>query len=137
MFRKPRGPDSGFEFYQSMGRRRTYFDTSSAGHAIDEAAYIVEPHPVGTKLLYNGLPTFTLNYVNDDEALREVCARLATDVYRTCRRYVCRASERRSRLRRRSLQLSAGDSRTASRLYGEAFDETRRPWRRPAAPRSA
>jgi hypothetical protein len=70
MFRKPRGPDSGFEFYQSAGRRRTYFDTSSAGHAVDEAAYIVEPHPVGTKLIYNGLPTFTVNYVNDDDALR-------------------------------------------------------------------
>jgi WD40 repeat protein len=72
LFRKPRGPDSGFEFYQSAGRRRGYFDTSAAGHALDEAVYIVEPHPVGTKLVYNGLPTFTLNYANDDDALRKL-----------------------------------------------------------------
>ncbi|MCE9608259.1 MAG: pre-peptidase C-terminal domain-containing protein [Planctomycetia bacterium] len=72
LFRKPRGPDSGFEFYQSAGRRRGYFDTSAAGHALDEAVYIVEPHPIGTSLVYNGLPTFTLNYANDDDALRKL-----------------------------------------------------------------
>lgn len=72
LFRKPRGPDSGFEFYQSAGRRRGYFDTSAAGHALDEAVYIVEPHPIGTKLVYNGLPTFTLNYANDDDGLRKL-----------------------------------------------------------------
>jgi len=72
LFRKPRGPDSGFEFYQSSGRRRGYFDTSAAGHALDEAVYIVEPYPIGTKLVYNGLPTFTLNYANDDDALRKL-----------------------------------------------------------------
>lgn len=69
-FRKPRGPDSGFEFYQSGGRRRNYFDTSASGHALDEPAYIVEPHPVDAKLIYNGLPQFTLPYANDDDALR-------------------------------------------------------------------
>lgn len=72
LFRKPRGPDSGFEFYQTSGRRRGYFDTSAAGHALDEAVYIVEPHPIGTKLVYNGLPTFTLNYANDDDGLRKL-----------------------------------------------------------------
>ncbi len=69
-FRKPRGPDSGFEFYQSAGKRRNYFDTSASGHALDEPAYIVEAHPVGAKLIYNGLPQFTLPYANDDDALR-------------------------------------------------------------------
>jgi WD40 repeat protein len=72
LFRKPRGPDSEFDFYQSGGRRRGYFDTSAAGHALDEAVYIVEPHPIGTPLIYNGLPTFTLNYANDDDALRKL-----------------------------------------------------------------
>lgn len=69
-FRKPRGPDSGFEFYQSGGRRRNYFDTTASGHALDEPAYIVEAHPVDAKLIYNGLPQFTLPYANDDDALR-------------------------------------------------------------------
>ena len=72
LLRRPRGPDSEYDFFQSGGRRRNYFDTSAAGHALDETVYIVEPHPVGTPLVYNGLPTFTLNYANDDDALRKL-----------------------------------------------------------------
>ncbi len=70
VFRMPQGPDSGIQFYTSGGKRRGYFDTSSTAHALDEACYVVEPHPIGTKLLPNGLPVFTLNYVNDDDAER-------------------------------------------------------------------
>jgi hypothetical protein len=72
IFRMPEGPDSGFQFYQINGQRRAYFNTSSAAHALDEACYIVEPHPPGTRLVSNGLPTFTLHYANDDDGERKV-----------------------------------------------------------------
>jgi WD40 repeat protein len=72
LFRKPQGPDSGFLFYLVGGKRRDYFDTSAAGHALDEPAYIVEPHPTGAKLVNNGLPVYVLNYVNDDDAERKL-----------------------------------------------------------------
>lgn len=72
LFRKPQGPDSGYRLYLSNGKRRGYFDTSSAARALDEPAYIVEPHPIGTKLVNNGLPVVTLNYTNDDDGLRKL-----------------------------------------------------------------
>lgn len=72
LFRAPRGPDSGFAFYVSAGRRRDYFDTSATDHALDEPCYIVEPHPPGEVLQPNGLPVFPLNYVNDDDSDREL-----------------------------------------------------------------
>lgn len=73
-FRKPQGPDSGFQFYLSAGKRRCYFDTSPSGHALDEPAYVVEAHPIGTPLVNNGLPVYTLNYANDDDGLRRLGA---------------------------------------------------------------
>ncbi len=72
LFRAPQGPDSGFLFYTSAGKRRAYFDTSSTAHALDEPCYIVEPHPPGTKLTANGLPVFTLYYANDDDGERKL-----------------------------------------------------------------
>ena len=54
--------------YLSAGQRRAYFDTTAVAHALDEPCYIVEPHPPGATLPFNGLPVFTLNYVNDDDA---------------------------------------------------------------------
>jgi hypothetical protein len=72
VFRLPQGPDSGFRFYNSANKRRGYFDTSATAHALDETAYVVEPHPVGTKLVNNGLPVFTLYYTNDDDGLRKL-----------------------------------------------------------------
>jgi WD40 repeat protein len=71
-FRMPQGPDSGFQFYTSAGRRRDYFDTSAAEHALDEPCYIVEPHLPGEVLPANGLPVFPLYYVNDDDGDREL-----------------------------------------------------------------
>lgn len=70
IFRMPQGPDSGFQFYASGGKRRDYFDTSATAHAMDEPCYIVEPHPVGTKLIPNGLPQVTVYYANDDDPER-------------------------------------------------------------------
>lgn len=70
IFRMPQGPDSGFRFYDSQGKRRGYFDTSASAHAMDEPCYIVEPQAPGTELIPNGLPIFTLYYANDDDALR-------------------------------------------------------------------
>jgi len=72
IFRMPQGPDSGFQFYTSGGKRLNYFGTRPIAHALDEAAYIVEPHPPGTKLVPNGLPVFPLYYCNDDDAERKL-----------------------------------------------------------------
>ena len=74
IFRMPQGPDSGFQFYNTGGKRRDYFDTSPISHALDEPAYIVEPHPPGTKLAQNGLPIFPLYYANDDDGERKLGA---------------------------------------------------------------
>ena len=72
LFRAPQGPDSGFLFYTSAGKRRNYFDTSATAHANEEPCYIVEPHPPGAKLVANGLPIFPLHYVNDDDSERKL-----------------------------------------------------------------
>jgi hypothetical protein len=66
LFRMPQGPDSGFLFYAQNGRRRTYFDSTPTAHALADPVYIVRPHPPGTELVPNGLPTFRLHYANDD-----------------------------------------------------------------------
>lgn len=68
----PRGPDSGFQFYPQNGNRTTLFDTTANSHALQEPCYIVEPHPPGTELIPNGLPTFPIYYENDDDALRQL-----------------------------------------------------------------
>jgi hypothetical protein len=72
LFRAPQGPDSGFLFYSSNGKRRAYFDTSATSHANDEPCYIVEPHPLGAKLVASGLPVFTVYYANDDDGERKL-----------------------------------------------------------------
>ncbi len=74
IFRMPQGPDSGFQFYNVQGKRRDYFDTSAIAHALDEPAYIVEPHAPGTKLVANGLPVFPVYYANDDDSERKLGA---------------------------------------------------------------
>ncbi|HLQ47082.1 MAG TPA: PPC domain-containing protein, partial [Planctomycetaceae bacterium] len=70
-FRMPQGPDSGMQMYNN-GKRICYFDTSATIHALDAVCYIVEPYPVGTKLIDNGLPVFPLNFENDDDGEREL-----------------------------------------------------------------
>ncbi|HEX7901141.1 MAG TPA: c-type cytochrome domain-containing protein [Planctomycetota bacterium] len=74
LFLAPRGPDSQWDFFASGGKRLSYFDTSAVAHPLDEPAYIVDPHPPGTKLPPNGLPVFTLHYANDDDASRKLGA---------------------------------------------------------------
>lgn len=71
-FRMPQGPDSGMQMYNNGGKRICYFNTSATIHALDEVCYIVEPYPVGTKLIDNGLPVFRLNFENDDDGEREL-----------------------------------------------------------------
>jgi len=66
----PRGPDSGFIVYPGFGKRHTYFGTSAMSHALHEPCYVVQPHPVGTKLIPNGLPTFPVYFENDDDPRR-------------------------------------------------------------------
>jgi WD40 repeat protein/mono/diheme cytochrome c family protein len=73
LFRSPRGPDSGFLFYEgSGGKRMCYFDTSATVHAVEEPCFIVEPHPPGAKLASTGLPIFPLHYFNDDDGERKL-----------------------------------------------------------------
>ena len=74
LFRAPQGPDSAFVFYANGGQRRTFFDTSSAAHALEEVCYIVRSHPPGTSLVPNGLPVFPLHYANDDDGERKLGA---------------------------------------------------------------
>jgi WD40 repeat protein len=78
LFRMPQGPDSGFTFYTLNDKRRTYFDTSATAHALDSVCYIVEPRPAIARPLANGLPTFPLNYANDDneERRRDIDSRI-------------------------------------------------------------
>jgi hypothetical protein len=72
LFLAPQGPDSEWKFFTQGGKRRGYFDTSATAHPLDEPAYIVEPHPPGTKLPPNGLPVFPVTYANDDDADRKL-----------------------------------------------------------------
>jgi WD40 repeat protein/mono/diheme cytochrome c family protein len=70
--RMPRGPDGGCFFYINGGKRRAYFDTSATSHSLDEPCYVVEPRPIGSQIVPNGLPVFTLNYANDDSGDRKL-----------------------------------------------------------------
>lgn len=72
LYRMPQGPDSGFQFYKSKGKRRLYFDTSGIIHALGDSVYIVEPYAPGSELIDNGLPVFPLYYANDDDAERKL-----------------------------------------------------------------
>jgi hypothetical protein len=72
IFRQPRGPDGGTFFYINGGKRRAYFDTSATSHSLDEPCYVVEPRPIGSQIVPNGLPVFTLNYANDDSGDRKL-----------------------------------------------------------------
>jgi len=73
LFRAPRGPDSGFLFYEGDGGRRLlYYDTSPTVHAVETPAFIVEPHAPGAKLISTGLPVFPIYYSNDDDAQRRI-----------------------------------------------------------------
>ena len=71
-FQQRRGPDGDANFYPENGSRFTFFDTSSRAHAVGEPGYIVVPYAVGTELPNNGLPVFTVNYENDDDAQRKL-----------------------------------------------------------------
>lgn len=72
IFRMPRGPDGGCFFYTSGGKRSAYFDTSATSHSLDEPCYIVEPRSIGSQIVPNGLPVFTLSYSNDDSGDRRL-----------------------------------------------------------------
>ncbi len=72
IFRMARGPDSDMFFYTRNGVRRDWFDSSPSAHGLDEPCYVVEPKPPGSKIVPNGLPVFTLDYTNDDDAERQL-----------------------------------------------------------------
>jgi len=106
IFRMPRGPDAGCFFYTSSAKRRAYFDTSATAHSLDEPCYIVEPKAVGSKIVANGLPVFTLNYSNDDSGDRETGSdsRL-TFTASADGRYVIRVTDTRGRSGGRSVYV--------------------------------
>jgi len=71
LFRWPQGPDAEWSLYRdSLGRRRTFFDTTATTHANYDPVYVVQPHPPGTKLPNSGLPIFPIYYTNDDASDR-------------------------------------------------------------------
>lgn len=72
IIRMPRGPDGGCFFYTTGGKRRAYFDTTANSHSLDEPCYIVEPKAIGSHIVPNGLPVFTVNYTNDDSGDRKI-----------------------------------------------------------------
>lgn len=106
IFRMPRGPDAGCFFYTSSAKRRAYFDTSATAHSLDEPCYIVEPKAIGSKIVANGLPVFTLNYSNDDSGDRETGSdsRL-TFTASADGRYVIRVTDTRGRSGGRSVYV--------------------------------
>ena len=71
-FQARRGPDADAQFYPEGGNRIAYFDTTCRAHALGEPAYVVVPYAVGTDLPNNGLPVFTVNFENDDDASRQL-----------------------------------------------------------------
>ncbi|MFM8577878.1 MAG: hypothetical protein ACKOCN_03620, partial [Planctomycetaceae bacterium] len=68
----PRGPDSGFRVYPGEGPRHLFFGSTGVTHALGEPAWIVRSLPPGSQPPPNGLPTFRLPYVNDDESGRRL-----------------------------------------------------------------
>jgi WD40 repeat protein len=71
-FQARRGPDADAQFYPEGGSRIAYFDTTCRAHALGEPGYVVVPYAVGTALPNNGLPVFTVNFENDDDAARKL-----------------------------------------------------------------
>ncbi|MFZ4767516.1 MAG: WD40 repeat domain-containing protein, partial [Roseimicrobium sp.] len=70
IFRLARGPDADMIYYANGGKRRAFFNTSPAGHGLDEACYVVEPKRLDERIVPNGLPVFTLPFANDDDGER-------------------------------------------------------------------
>lgn len=96
IFRLARGPDADMVYYANGGKRRNFFNTSPAGHGLDEACYVVEPKRLDERIVPNGLPVFTLNYTNDDdgERLMGSDSRLTFTAPETAR-YIVRVSDTR------------------------------------------
>lgn len=72
ILRLARGPDADMIYYAKGGKRRAYFNTSPSAHGLDDVCYVVEPKPIGARIVSNGLPVFTVNYANDDDGEREL-----------------------------------------------------------------
>ncbi|MEZ0387274.1 MAG: PPC domain-containing protein, partial [Verrucomicrobium sp.] len=72
IYRQARGPGADMVYFSNGGKRRAYFNTSPAGHGLDDACYTVEPRALDKVITPNGLPVFTLNYANDDDGFREL-----------------------------------------------------------------
>ncbi len=72
LYHYPRGPDSGFNVFPNFGNRQTLFDTTPIAHALNEPCYVVEAFAPDTDVVESGLPSFLVNYENDDDAEQEL-----------------------------------------------------------------
>jgi hypothetical protein len=66
----PTHPDDDVQLMSYRGGRLTLLDTSARNHSVGEAVYKVEIHPPGTRFEPNGMPSFQIDYVNDDGGTR-------------------------------------------------------------------
>jgi hypothetical protein len=62
----PKNPDDDCQFWSVAGQRVGYLGTTPTHHPLGEPMYKVQIHPPGTTFPPNGLPVFTLHWVNDD-----------------------------------------------------------------------
>ncbi|WP_157210705.1 c-type cytochrome domain-containing protein [Verrucomicrobium spinosum] len=72
IYRLARGPDADMIYYAGAGKRKAFFNTSPAGHGLDDLCYAVEPRALDARIVPNGLPVFTLYYMNDDDGERKL-----------------------------------------------------------------
>ncbi len=120
LFRSPRGPDSGFLFYEGDGGKRLcYFDTTGTVHAVGRALLHRRAASAGREADFDraaGLPAVLCQRRRRPAAAGE---RFAADVHRAGRRRLPGARARRPRLRRRPLRLSPDRPPAGGRLQRE------------------
>ncbi len=127
LYQAPKGPDSGFVFYESPANshRINYFGTSATAHALFEPVYTVAPHAPEEALPDNGLPVFEVPYANDDDPEREWGERGPVAVHRPAARLAAgvgdgrlpRAGPRRARRGRADVRLQTLVAGAGARLH--------------------
>jgi hypothetical protein len=119
LFRMPQGPDSDMIMFTSAGKRRAYFDTTAVAHALDEQGFIVEPHPIGTKLPANGLPGLHAALRERRRRRTQAGQRFEGSVHRADQWDVSRARHRHTWSRRRHVRVSTDRTRSDAGFHGE------------------
>ena len=122
LFRSPRGPDSGFLFYEGDGGKRLLLLRHQRPRCTPwtSPASSSSRMPPGAKLISTGLPVFPLYYTNDDDGAAPAGQRFAADVHRAGRRQLPGPRARCARRRRRPVSLSPDGPPAAARLQRSA-----------------